>query len=224
MSLNTGKAKRTSGGVLAPAGNHPARCFSIIDLGSHTDDGKFGVQTNQKIRISWELPDELHEFDRDKGPQPFAVHMTLNFVISPKSNLLKLLEGWRGKPFTEEELHDFELKKVLGVPCMVNVVHTQKGDQTYANVESVTPLPKKMAALMSDPVNRQVYYEVEMGRNNVFRALPDWIQEMIGKCNEWKDQPPPKPARTVTDDDADSPPDDIFGDKEGDEEETDRPF
>jgi hypothetical protein len=189
MPLKLKDAKKGSG-TLAPAGSHPARCFQIIDMGTHTDDGAFGVQTNRKIRFSWELPDELHVFDEKKGPQPFSVHRMVNFVIAPRSNFQKMLESWRGRAFTEEELENFEIKKVLGATCMITVVHTVKTGATYANVDSVVPLPAKWKAIMAAPVNPPVYYEIEMGKNAIFQSLPEWLRMQISKCNEWADHKP----------------------------------
>lgn len=194
MSLTLKDAKKTSMAI-PPVGSHPARCFAIVDLGSHTENGNYGVTTNRKIRFSWELPDELHVFDEKLGPQPFAVHRLLNFVIAPKSNFQKMLESWRGVAFTEAELDNFEVKRVLGAPCMLTVVHTAKGSQTYANVDAVVPLPAKWRAIMSAPINKPVYYEIEMGRNEIFKALPEWLRQQIEQCNEWnEDRPTTKAA------------------------------
>lgn len=206
MSLNLKDAKKSGGErALAPAGNHVARCYSIVDLGSHTADGKYGVRTERKIRITWELPEEQHTFQQERGPEPFAVHTTINFTIGPKSRLLKLLESWKGKALSDAELDNFELKSLLGKTCMVNVTHQTVGDNTFANVDSVAPVPKKME--VPSPVNQQIYYEIDMGKSDVFKSLPDWMKEMINKCNEWKSDPPAG---------SDSPPDDIFEDETDD--------
>jgi hypothetical protein len=195
MPLKLKDAKKGSQAI-PPAGNHPARCFSIIDIGTHTDDGAYGVQTNRKIRFSWELPDELHVFDEKKGPQPFAVHRLVNFMMNPRSTFQQMLESWRGKQFTADELENFEIRRVLGAPCMVTVVHATKGNNVYANVETVAPLPTKWQAIMAAQINPSVYYEIDMGRNDVFRSLPDWMQQQISKCNEWA-EPEKKPRPDV---------------------------
>ena len=189
MPLKLKDAKKGSGAI-APAGSHPARCYAIIDMGTHTEDGAFGITTNRKIRFSWELPDELHVFEESKGPQPFAVHRMVNFILGPRSNFQKMLESWRGKPFNEQELDNFEIKKVLGATCMVTVVHVVRGAQSYANVDSVVPLPGKWKAIMTPPVNSPIYYEIEMGQNATFKSLPEWLRMQISKCNEWSDQKP----------------------------------
>ena len=190
MSLKLKDARKASLAI-PPAGSHPARCYQIIDMGTHTEEGAYGIQSNRKIRFSWELPDELHVFDEKKGPQPFVVHRMINFIISPRSNFQKMLESWRGKPFTEEELDSFEIRKVLGAVCMVSVIHALKNGQTYANVENVVPLPAKWKAIMAAPINNPVYYEIEMGKtHSVYKNLPEWLRNQISKCNEWSDQKP----------------------------------
>jgi len=37
------------------------------------------------------------------------------------SYLRNFLEEWRGVPFTEEEANNFDLNKILGLPCIVTV-------------------------------------------------------------------------------------------------------
>jgi len=185
MSLKLSDAK--SQGAIAPAGNHIARCYSVVDLGTHTEDGAYGVKTNRKIRISWELPDELHQFREEKGEEPFAVHKTYNFTMGEKSTMRKDLEAWRGKPFTAEEMNSFELKNLLGTACMVNVTHAEKKNATYANVDGVTAIPKALKDTVKAKTqhNASVYYEVDMGQGKEFEQLPDWMKEMIAKCREW---------------------------------------
>jgi len=189
MSLKLSDAK--SQGPIAPAGNHVARCYSVVDLGTHTEDGQYGVKTNRKIRISWELPDELHVFKEEKGEEPFAVHKTYNFVMGDKATLRLDLESWRGKKFTPEEMKSFELKNLLGAACMVNVTHAEKTNATYANVDGVTAIPKALIAVVKEKpqLNSPVYYEVTMGDGKEFEALPDWMKEMIRKCLDWIHKP-----------------------------------
>lgn len=189
MSLKLSDAK--SQGPIAPAGNHIARCYSVVDLGTHTEDGQYGVKTNRKIRISWELPDEQHTFKEEKGLEPFAVHKTYNFVMGEKATLRKDLEAWRGKAFTPEEMSNFELKNLLGTACMVNVVHAEKANASYANVDGVSAIPKALKEVVKGKTqhNTSVYYEVSMGEGKEFEQLPDWMKEMIRKCREWNSKP-----------------------------------
>lgn len=189
-SLTLGDAPR-SNIAPAPAGNHLALCYAIIDQGTHTEDGAFGVKTNRKIRISWELVQELHTFREEKGPEPFTLHKNFNFTVSEKAALRISLESWRGRPFTVEELKTFDLKKLLGVFCMLNVVHETKQDRTYANIEAITPVPKLMKDQLAQfpPHNPPVFFTVKDGENAIFQSLPEFLQKYIKECAEWNLKP-----------------------------------
>jgi hypothetical protein len=107
MSLNLKDAKKGLSGPLAPIGNHIARCYQVIDLGTQ-DDAKYG-NASHKLRFTWELCEEMHDFGKGKK-EPFTVSMTVNFFIGRNSNFTKLLEGWKGGTFSDAELDAFELK------------------------------------------------------------------------------------------------------------------
>ncbi len=168
-----------------PAGTHVARAYQIIDLGTHDKEWQGKKRKSHEIRVSWELPDELADFGKGK-PEPFAVHKTYTLSLSEKANLRHDLESWRGKPFTEQELESFDVCTVLGAPCMVTIIHVEKNGNTYANVSNVTALPKSMKATMPAPVNPPVEFSLADHDEAVFRALPDFLREIIQASDEWK--------------------------------------
>jgi hypothetical protein len=118
----------------APAGTHLARCVRLIDLGTQHNE-KFG-NTKHQVLVFWELPTELD------GEAPFIVWRRYTCSIHDKAILGKHLASWRGRPFDPLELEGFELKNIVGKPCMITVVHNTKettsGKTTYANVNSVS--------------------------------------------------------------------------------------
>lgn len=187
MSLRLKDASKGGNSSPAPAGNHAARCFSVLGLGTHTEDGQYGLKTNYKVRIAWELPEETKIFDEKKGPEPYVVAVTYNFVMGDKARIIKDLQSWRGAPFTPEELESFELKNLVGKCCMVQVVHKPGNNgQIYANVDAVTQMPKKMREVMPKQHNPSVYYDISMGQDATFKALPEFLRKQILGCNEWK--------------------------------------
>src|SRR4029077_2947059 len=127
MSLNIKDAKKGLDRQLAPIGNHIARCYQIIDLGTQ-DSVRYG-NASHKIRITWELCEEFTDFGKGKK-EPFAVSMTVNFFFGRNSNFTKVMEGWKGGTFSDKELEKFELKSLVGKECMLNVVHQTNGDNT----------------------------------------------------------------------------------------------
>jgi len=167
-------AKDTGGGdfELAPAGNHVARCYSVVDMG--LQERSFQGVTNHKqiVRISWELCNEPMADGR-----PFSVSASYTLSLSEKSNLRRDLQSWRGRAFTEEELRGFDLFTILGVPAMVNVVHETKGDRTYANVAGITPLPKGMVA--PELQNEILRFSLDDNDELAFNRLPEWLQKKI---------------------------------------------
>lgn len=177
-----------------------ARCVRVIDLGVQKDDGMYGTKIQHKLMLCWELPTETHVFREENGPEPFMLSSEYTMFLSEKANLRKDLESWRGRPFTPEELEAFDVGKLLGVPCLLNVVHkTAKNGNVYGNVKGITPMPKGMQC--PPAISKLVKYEIEMGRNEIFASLPEWVQNKIAACEDWKAKPAPNEAKTPPQDD-----------------------
>lgn len=169
---------------LPPAGTHVARCYQMIDLGTHDKEWKGVMKKKHEIRISWELPLETADFG--KGEQPFSVSKTYTLSLSEKANLLHDLQTWRSRPFTETELESFDVATVIGAPCMVTVTHVEKNGKSYANVTAVTAMPKGMTCPVA--VNPHTEFSLETHDEQVFRALPQFLQDIITSSDEWKQQ------------------------------------
>ena len=68
--------------------------------------------------------------------------------LHEKSNLRPMLEAWRGRKFNEEELTGFDLEKLVGVNCQVQVIHGIKSTGgTFAKVQAVVGPAKGTAKL-----------------------------------------------------------------------------
>lgn len=167
---------------LPPPGSHPARCYSVLDLG--TQSTPFGE--SHKVRISWELPTEKAVFDEKKGEQPFVVSKEYTLSLYEKANLRHDLESWRGKPFTEQQLSGFDIASLLGAPCLLAVLHkTTDKNKTYANVSAISALPKGM--VVPAQINPSVQYSISEGRSDTFKALPEWLQKKIEGSAEFSE-------------------------------------
>lgn len=182
-----------------PAGTHFGRCFGVIAIGTQPANNPKFRPTN-RVLLLFELPNETYELD---GKQlPCTISKEYNLSINRKANLRKDLDSWRGRPFTEEEACGFPVEKVIDVPCTLSITHEQKKDGTgvYARVASISGLPKGVG--VAPMVHKPVHYELEMERNQVFEALPEWIQDKIGKCMEWNEgkTAAPPPAEQDNDD------------------------
>lgn len=165
----------------APVGNHVARCVGIIDLG--TQESKYEGKTKhaRKVVIRWELPNELIS-EGDFAGRPFVVSKFYTASLSEKANLRNDLASWRGRDFTPEELSGFDSKNILDKPCMVNVIHNEKGK---AKVAGVSPVPKGMQ--VPGRVNDLLYFSLEESefKPEIFEGLSEFYKEQIRKSPEW---------------------------------------
>lgn len=163
----------------APVGAHVARCIKLIDIGTHHGEYEGVPNVRHQIIVGWELPGELIQTGEYAG-QPFTVSEFYTLSLSEKSKLRPMLESWRGKPFTELELKGFDLKNLLGKPCMVQVGRNKKD---RAKVQAVMSLPKGMQ--VPEQVNPSVYFDLSNFNQAQFDALSDGIKGLVQKSDEW---------------------------------------
>lgn len=165
-----------------PEGVHIARCTGLIDLGMQFEE-KFN-KTVHKAMIMWEFVDEKF---KNEGGEEKCRTMSKEFSLSlnAKSNLTKVLEAWRGCKFTDEELAGFDLNKILGKPCQIQVIHTTKGDKTYSNIAAIMALPKGMK--IDPPENTFVYDLDDKKAVEDIILLPEWIQKKVMESATWKE-------------------------------------
>jgi len=194
-------AKDKGGGDFTPIPEdlHLAICYGIWDLGSQFTN--FSDHPVHQVVIVWELPEVRGEFERDgkKVDLPRAISQKYTVSLHEKANLRKALESWRGKKFTEEELKGFDLKKLLGVPCQIQVLHNVKDGKTYANVGAIIKAPQ---GTKRNPENPLTFFSFEDGEE-IPTNTPQWIADIIKKAEEYQgirqDTPP-------LETDGDSPP------------------
>lgn len=166
-------------------GVYPARCCIVAGIG--TQDSPYGPK-DQAILV-WELVDELKDFGYGfLEPAHLSGFYSLTLGSSEKpSNLRKILEGWRGRPFTAEEESGFELKNLAGKPCQVVVQHKQRQDgKLSAIIQScVRAAEDKVKPLKEAPI----YYDAWDHNEREFRLLPEWIQKKVVHPREAEEDP-----------------------------------
>ena len=184
---------------LAPADNHPARCVEVIDLGTQEEEWDGEKSNKHKIRITWELVNE--ELGADLHP---VISNEYTASLDERATLRAHLEGWRGNAFTEADLQDFELEKLLGTACMVQVIHkiSARGNE-YAKVSSVGKVPKGLK--VPEATRNLVKYSTDDGENVVFQSFPHWLQDQIADSPEYAEAKKKKPQeKSSTDTQADT--------------------
>lgn len=171
---------------LIPAGNYIARCYQMLHIGTNleTIDGK--TQLMNKVRIGWELPTEMKVFDEAKGEQPLVISQEYTLSMNEKANLRKMLSSWRGKDFTEEQAKSFDITNLIGVPCMLNIIHkpSKTGDKTYQNIGSVSPMPKGVPCPAQ--INPKQILQYDDFDTRLFDSLPDFIKNRVITSVEYK--------------------------------------
>lgn len=171
---------------LIEPGNYVARCYSMIEIGTVTDVIMGKSKTLQKVRIGWELPTELKTFDSDKGEKPLVIDQEYTLSMYDKSNLRKMLESWRGKGFTEKEAECFDITKLIGVPCMLNIIHKpgkSNPGKVYEQIAGVTSVPKSMT--VPKQINKTLILSYDKFDEAVFEALPAFIKTKMQSSAEY---------------------------------------
>lgn len=173
---------RDSGGSSrepAPTGTHAAWCFGMIDLGTQTNQYEGQQKIAHKVWIWWELADE-----KQADGKPFRLGGFYSVSLHEKSSLRKMLQGWRGVPFTAEELDRFDLVTIVGKPCLVTVAHTIKDGKIRDQIAAVTKLVKGMTI---PPMSSQkVIFDIDNWDARVFDSLPDFLKSAIAASPEGK--------------------------------------
>jgi len=189
-----------------PEGIYVGVCYAIYDIG-HQYNKKYD-KYQQKVIIAWELPEERINLKEDgkEVSKPRAVSSRYGLSLGSKAYLRQDLESWRGKKFTEAELEGFDLRKILGKACQVQIIHDKDGDKTYANVQNVMPLPKGTKA--PKPENPLIYYCIEDDGFSFPETMPEWVQKVVKKSREYGGQAQPQPTQQAPMEAAD----DDFGD------------
>jgi hypothetical protein len=176
---------------MPPAGPVAARCSRLIDLGSQESDYQGEKKMQRKLLLSWELA-ELRSDDT-----PFVISRRFGLSLHEKAALRGFLQAWRGRPFSAEELAGFDLRRLLSAPCMLNIMHASRNGKDYANIASVSPLPKGMTApeLSAPPLA----FDIDApDAPEILETLSENLQATICGSPEWqariKQQGQPAPA------------------------------
>lgn len=153
-----------------------AVCVGVFDLGTHSTN--FGIQ--HQIYIMLEL-----ECKRDDG-KAYTIGTKLQPSLHKKANFRKLVEGWWGKKFTEEQAKQgFDCMQLLGKGCQVQVMHkTMPDGRVFANIGNIIKLGNGMSPL--SPTIKLSSYSIEDNGKNIPADVPEWISKQVMESLEWK--------------------------------------
>lgn len=174
---------------IVPSGNHLARCYQLIDLGTQQTEWKGKPKLQHQVLVYF----EVHSEDANGKPtytsegKPMMISKKYTVSLSENSYLRADLRGWRGREFTDDELKKFELKNVLGAWAMLSVIHRESNGKTYANIDAITQVsPAVKKAGLPDPHNELVLFDVDNPDMDVFEKLSSGLQDKIKASAEWR--------------------------------------
>ena len=103
------------------------------------------------------------------------------YSFGAKSSLRPFIDGLTGTKMHDDEHPDLEA--LLGEACLLNVVHTEKDGNTYANIQGASPLPKGMVAPELFNVPRSI--DINSTPWSEREALPEFIRNKMYASEEY---------------------------------------
>lgn len=163
-------------------GTYPAVCYGLVDIGDQYSE-TFKKSSHQVI-VMWEIPSEKIEIDGEQKSR--VMSKTYTCSLYEKARLRQDLNAWRGRDFTEAELAAFDLKNIVGAPCLLTVVQKISGERVYANVGGVVGLGKGMGKPKG--TLEKVVFDLDTDPLEKIEELPEWIQERIKASETYKER------------------------------------
>lgn len=174
MGLTVSESGGGSGIPMLAEGSYAAVCYMLVDIGLQRSE--YYGNSSQKVIIGWEIADEFVEVDGEKKPRVFSARYTAS--LNEKAILRRDLAAWRGRDFTESELAEFNLRNIVGAPCLIQIIHKKASNgKTYANLASVMKLPKSMVA--PKQTLDSLVYDIDESDPSDVENLPEWIANMV---------------------------------------------
>ncbi len=157
---------------LPPAGLQAATMIGLVDLGTQDDEFDKKPIERKVIYLAWEL------VARDADGDPFLVGEAFTDSFNKKAKYRKLIEGWRGKAFSDGET--FDPFVLLGLKCVLNLTSgLSKNDKKFVNISSVaTPM---QGQAIPDAVHQPFAFHLSTWGDPNGNPIPDWMPRSYGK-------------------------------------------
>lgn len=191
------KMSASAGSFQEPdAGTYAGVCVRVIDLGTQENEYEGKKTSKRQLMLGFELHGDSVDTDgcgymtgEDGKPdpkKPFLVSAWLTASFHEEATLRKYMESWRGLPYTEQQISEFETdgfewSLMLGAPCMVKMEANAKGK---VRVKGISKLQKNIEKPNS--VNPHVVFILDDYDDKAFEGLPQGIRDIIAKSPEYK--------------------------------------
>lgn len=180
----------------APAGTHVARCFQYIQIGTVQEEYMGKPKMMNKIRLSFELPNEKKIWKEGEPEKPWVIHQEYTLSMAEKANLRKLVEGMIGTTLIDEEAFNFDTETLVGMACIVSIKHkTSAKGNVRSEIASASPLMKGMECpAQFNPSSILTY---SSWSEEKFESLPDFLKEKLMGSEEFKNRLTPEEKKTI---------------------------
>lgn len=168
-------------------GIYMAVCVAVADIGDQYSAKFKNIQ--RKILFAFDIPSETIEVNGEIRPRQLSKRCT--FTDSNRGTLIKVVNAWLNSNISERELRDMELYDFAGKPCQIRV--SVREDGVHNDVEDVMALSKGMTIPTTDtPI---IFYDIDEDgfSGDKWDALPQWLQDVVKKSEQYQKNPPDKP-------------------------------
>jgi hypothetical protein len=104
----------------APEGLWDGVCIDVVDKGFVPT--QYGPK--HKVQFRW----VVEATPKRSDGKPHMISWSYPISLDERAGLRQMLETWRGRAFTKEEVKKFDLETVLGAQCQIQVTHKEGTD------------------------------------------------------------------------------------------------
>ena len=164
-----------------PEGVYIGTCYLLADIGEQYN--KMNDTWKQKVVIGWQINGETITIDGKEEPR--TIHNFYANSLHEKATLRTVLESWRGKKFTPEELMGFDLRNIVGTACQLQIIHNTRDDgKVRADVKAIMALPRGTAY---DKPTQKIIFDMDTDMDKL-ESMPKIVQTMVGKSRAFSEQ------------------------------------
>jgi hypothetical protein len=178
---------------LVPEGNHVGILYRIINIGTIETpylDKDGNKKHTPKVRLYWELPNELREYEKDgemkQLPMSISREVTLSLYKSEKQTavLRTITHALIGTSLKDEEAESYDIEDLLGRACMVEVSHERMDNGTeFAKAVGFGSIPKGME--VPAQTNKSRVDDVREMSQEEIEELPEWLRDKMKASREY---------------------------------------
>ena len=178
MALNVKDMVDTRATVNLAPGTYQGRVVGIAELGLQETTYKGEHKKQKQLAI-------LFNVYGNSDAEPVVLGKTYTMSMRENANLRKTITAIRGKDFTNEELKDWDLRRLLDAPCLVTVGRYEKNGLKNATINQVS-MPIK-GNQTPEATEEKICFDMDDTSTwKSFALMPKWLQIKINNSITFK--------------------------------------